>query len=297
MLDVRDGYDNVLPGEAVALSILLATFQRFVRYLNKDRRDDTKNGAAEQPTAPRRPQRLTRHFWDDVPDDPTHPCFDAALSQMLPGEKIYFGDASVVTNAWKRVRNGRFSFGRFFEFDLSLQKDRDGRTMRAKHFELRLWRCLPWVKVPVCDQVFSPYPARIALCTSSPLLDEVLQEAPLFDVLRGSEPVPEFAKQFSIFSLSPAVLQNQDRLDNEVESICMQLEKAFTAEAACACCASPLDLRCHWCTNACGWHRCQKLQIGVAEGSLSDPSAVRWRPSTLHVGSSHGRVRLCVAHA
>ena len=89
MLEARDGYENVLPGEAVALSILLATFQRFVRYLNKDRRDDTKNGAAEQPTAPRRPQRLTRHFWDDVPDDPTHPCFDAALSQMLPGENLF----------------------------------------------------------------------------------------------------------------------------------------------------------------------------------------------------------------
>ena len=132
-----------------------------------------------------------------------------------PGGEKLFGDASVVTNAWKRVRNGRFSFGRFFEFDLSLQQDRDGRTMRAKHFELRLWRCLPWVKVPVCDQVFSPYPARIALCTSSPLLAEVLEEAPLFDVLRGSEPVPEFAKQFSIFSLAPAVLENQDRLDNE----------------------------------------------------------------------------------
>ena len=91
------------------------------------------------------------------------------------------------------------------------------------------------------------------------------------------------------------MLENQDALDNEVESICIQLEKAFSAKLACECCASPLDQRCHWCTNACGWHRCQKLQVHNAEEHVSFQSTFRWRPLTLHGGNAMD-VDVCVLH-
>ena len=71
-----------------------------------------------------------------------------------------------------------------------------------------------------------PYPKSIELRASSPLLAEVLQEAPFFDLLQTSDAGVDFAKEFSAFSLCTAMLEKQDVLDNEVESVCIQLEKA-----------------------------------------------------------------------
>jgi hypothetical protein len=242
---------------------------------------------------------MNRYAWDDALGDQTHSHFDFAFSELLPGEKIQFGQQK--TDAWRRVRNGRLRFPRFFDYDLSLSPTVSGPTNRTLHFETRLFQHLPWFHLPeaatwACSSVVCPLPVPNLLQPAAlELLNKlgpVVATGLLRDLPDAMRSLDAACQGVEVFWLPQSALPDA-RQTIDYERICMFLENCLkSGPASCVCCAGEPSARCAWCLKAKGWHRCQKhmFQNNLDATRLE---AFRWSPNTLW--DTHGHdVDVCV---
>lgn len=282
----RYGYNRHLRSAEVHIAMLFARFQVIARYLGEERDEapveygSTETGAVTETQTTQKqihPQKLNRCFWDDRPDDPTHPCYNAVLSELLPGERFILTAGRLKTDAYRRLRNAKLQFARFWEYDLSTKKDVMGIPARTNHFKVRLFKVLPW---------WSPDGKN--LITVTPLSDAVFDEA-----------VTKLATQVSLSSWTekhswmPATCANLlafqmkeevvgDKAVEGPEHMCRTLEDFFwRTGVVCECCMQDLTKRCLWCTNALGWHLCQN-RMYQRHMAHDDPTAYVWCRHSLY---------------
>jgi hypothetical protein len=87
----------------------------------------------------------------------------------------------------------------------------------------------------------------------------------------------------TVFTVSDEFLDTEP--EPPMEELCMLLEKSFVnAKCLCTCCCLDLSLRCEWCQDAKGWHRCLAYYANAdnRHKTLSDADALRWAPNTLY---------------
>ena len=301
---VRKGYTHDVQPEAMRISIVFATFTRLMRYFGEERQAQEHSATAEG-EAPKNqeakdeskksklhPEKLTRYIWDGVLDDPKHPDFDPVLTELLPGEKLLLQRQALKTDAFRRLRNGRLHFARFIEYDLSLQKDAHGVSMRTQHFQVRLFKLLPWMSLETpdnwnCQAILSPLPPGVTLDNAP--LSEYLGFGLLRDIPDAHKWMSPSMHDMQVFWLKDSILN--EGTETPTEYICLHLEQALQSSgAACECCKQEVSSQCSWCLRAYGWHRCRKL---IDEGRktlsdvLSDATAFRWKPHTLYNTDGH----------
>ena len=246
----RYGVSRTVGANVLQVSVIFATPLRLLRYFgdgicraNKsnnaeengessgaedDTEDDADGGAAAAAArlpvpdsltaAAVHPPRLSRHVFDAVSDDPSHPSYDVVFSELLPGEKLLFG--SQVTDVFQRVRNGRVRFARFMEYDLSLRKDIDGMSSRSHYFRIRLFRHLPWFWDPASCRLLSPAPFDITPGTVS--YEASLGTVPLQSIPCLSRWLPPSCRNLVCLWLQ--TMDTSDDAPFDPETLCMQVE-------------------------------------------------------------------------
>ena len=119
----RDGYSRKVEGSELLVAFLFSRFQTIGRYLG-DERDDYTEANIDGPAKTTKCTQsiLSRHIWDGHSDSPTHPEYNNSLSEVLPGSRFVLTTGKRLTDAYRKLRNWKLQFYRFWEHDLSTKK-------------------------------------------------------------------------------------------------------------------------------------------------------------------------------
>ena len=248
----RFGYHLQLSDAEVFLAILFAPFLSFARYFGDARDEKLAAGAAvsagektkdsEKGIHPTRLFRAPTGNWDHVADDYRHPQFNIVISNLLPGEKFIPLQGSLTTDAYRKLRNGKLQFPRFWEYDLSTKKDIDGTPSRTHHFRIRLFKVLPAVSLDSEEVVLATPLTCITegmkcnpWVTFNTLGSRVKNRPPQWDDVRG------------IVVVAPKSREDFNTNHDAPEQVCRYLEEVFVqSDALCECCMRSKELRCNW---------------------------------------------------
>ena len=188
---------------------------------------------------------------------------------MLPGDALALESHRCRKHdVLRRRHNTHFGFGRFIWSDMSFIADSGGRTNRSRHFETRLHAHLPW-------SATSTNGGEIKIDGAIVLVTPISRRVRLFkDILPPAFcHIEEDKGHVDYLYIHPVVWKKSP---HPSESICIDLELFFKqAGYYCPCCSKDTPLRCDYCLNAVGWHRCRhNLDCESAEH-------LSWCPGTL----------------
>ena len=186
---------------------------------------------------------------------------------MLPGDVLELQSHRCWKNdVLRRRHNNNFAFGRFIWSDMSFIADSSGRTNRSRHFETRLHAHLPW-------SATSTNGGEKDIDGAVVLVTPISRRIRRFKELLPTAFCEEDAGYVDYLYIHP---ETWKRSPHPSESLCIDLELFFKqAGYYCPCCSKDVPLRCDYCLNAVGWHRCRH--------NLDCESAdhVSWCPGTL----------------
>ena len=188
---------------------------------------------------------------------------------MLPGDVLELQSHRCWKNdVLRRRHNNNFAFGRFIWSDMSFIADSSGRTNRSRHFETRLHAHLPWSATST-NGGEKDIDGAVVLVT--PISRRIRRFKELLPTAFCH--IEEDAGYVDYLYIHP---ETWKRSPHPSESLCIDLELFFKqAGYYCPCCSKDVPLRCDYCLNAVGWHRCRH--------NLDCESAdhVSWCPGTL----------------
>ena len=184
-----------------------------------------------------------------APDDPTHRSYDRRASTLDAGDTLRsaaaLGGATRRKNTNLCVPRSRF-----------IEPYGEGREL---YYEQKLLQGMPWH----CDKK----PMGVSTVGN----EKELKWTFTTTVPNRQVQIRDSLREFSMVGRTPE--------DGETfEQKCVNMERAFSRENECQCCALG---GCRTCLYAEGWHQCEKDCVGESE---THEAPYVWRAGTLHNG-------------